>query len=105
MVIDLVDEVNWKAGDKIVLAATDYAPEQSEEATLISCPECSRRQVKIAAMPKYMHYGEITDCVDERGEVGLLTRNIVIRGEVEDECYGLAVCSLLNFGMDLYGGM
>lgn len=104
MVIDLVNEVYWKPGDKIVLAATDYSPEQSEEATLVACPECSRRQVKLSAVPQYMHYGEITNCVDERAEVGLLTRNIVVRGEVENECYGLAVCNLLNYKMDLYGG-
>ena len=35
----------------------------------------------------YMHWGEmIEDRVDERGEVALLTRNIVIRGEMLEEC-------------------
>ena len=34
-----------------------------------------------------MHYGEmVEDRVDERGEVALLTRNIVIRGEMASKC-------------------
>lgn len=37
---------------------------------------------------KYEHWGEMiaNDRVDERGEVALLTRNIVIEGEMEDVC-------------------
>ncbi|XP_060573519.1 cell surface hyaluronidase-like [Ruditapes philippinarum] len=35
---------------------------------------------------KYEHWGTIINRVDERGEVALLTRNIVIEGEVEDNC-------------------
>jgi hypothetical protein len=34
-----------------------------------------------------MHWGEIVDGVDERGEVALLTRNIVIEGEMQPGCY------------------
>ena len=35
----------------------------------------------------FMHWGEmIQERVDERGEVALLTRNIVIRGEMLSEC-------------------
>ena len=38
-------------------------------------------------MLTYMHWGEmIEDRVDERGEVALLTRNIVIRGEMLSSC-------------------
>ena len=35
---------------------------------------------------KYEHFGEIIDRVDERGEVALLTRNIVIEGEMASHC-------------------
>ena len=39
------------------------------------------------AIMNFMHWGEmIEDRVDERGEVALLTRNIVIRGEMMPEC-------------------
>lgn len=35
---------------------------------------------------QYEHFGEIIDRVDMRGEVALLSRNIVIEGEIEDKC-------------------
>ncbi|HTT05370.1 MAG TPA: hypothetical protein VMF64_08775, partial [Steroidobacteraceae bacterium] len=34
---------------------------------------------------KYMHFGKITFGVDERGEVGMLTRNILIEGSEDSE--------------------
>lgn len=34
----------------------------------------------------YEHFGEIVDRVDMRGEVALLTRNIVIEGEIGNAC-------------------
>ncbi|KAK3087910.1 hypothetical protein FSP39_012365 [Pinctada imbricata] len=33
-----------------------------------------------------MHFGQIEDRVDMRGEVGMLTRNIKVRGEMESTC-------------------
>lgn len=33
-----------------------------------------------------MHYGEITYGLDERAEVALLTRNILIEGVMADNC-------------------
>lgn len=42
--------------------------------------------LKLASV-NYMHWGEmIEDRVDGRGEVALLTRNIVIRGEMLYKC-------------------
>ena len=35
----------------------------------------------------YLHYGNFTHNVDERAEVAILTRGIVIEGVMEDECY------------------
>ena len=53
--------------------------------------------------PKYEHFGEIIDRVDERGEVALLTRNIVIEGEVENHCVASnGNCN--KWVMDTYGG-
>ena len=40
----------------------------------------------ISAALDYMHWGEMVEqVVDQRGEVALLTRNIVIHGEMADE--------------------
>lgn len=54
-----------------------------------------------------MHFGEITYGVDERAEVGLLSRNIKIEGTIEDSCYGNTpeekdLCT--KFQRDTFGG-
>lgn len=49
VVLNLQDEVQqtWKPGDQIVIASTDYSMHQAEEFTLLSCPHCTSRQVRI----------------------------------------------------------
>lgn len=37
-----------------------------------------------------------------RAEVGLLTRNILIKGEMEAQCYGNDACKFFDF--DTFGG-
>ncbi|XP_078678580.1 cell surface hyaluronidase CEMIP2-like [Branchiostoma floridae x Branchiostoma belcheri] len=102
-VINLKDDVtSWQPGDHIVLASTDYDMEQAEEFQLLPCPECSAHQVKINGKAKYTHFGEVSDEVDMRGEVGLLTRNVRFQGEVEDSCYGENFCQFFHY--DTYGG-
>ncbi|XP_035684657.1 cell surface hyaluronidase-like [Branchiostoma floridae] len=102
-VINLKDDVSsWQPGDHIVLASTDYNMEQAEEFQLLPCQECSSHQVKISGQARYTHFGEISDDVDLRGEVGLLTRNIKFQGEVEDSCYGDNFCQYFSY--DTYGG-
>eukprot|EP00058_Branchiostoma_floridae_P009863 XP_002595351.1 hypothetical protein BRAFLDRAFT_124938 [Branchiostoma floridae] len=102
-VINLKDDVSsWQPGDHIVLASTDYNMEQAEEFELLPCQECSSHQVKISGQARYTHFGEISDDVDLRGEVGLLTRNIKFQGEVEDSCYGDNFCQYFSY--DTYGG-
>lgn len=52
----------------------------------------------------YLHMGEEVDGVDMRAEVGLLSRNLVVMGEMEDACYPYTkhVCSFFDF--DTFGG-
>uniref|UniRef100_A0A8C7RVK0 hyaluronoglucosaminidase n=1 Tax=Oncorhynchus mykiss TaxID=8022 RepID=A0A8C7RVK0_ONCMY len=52
--------------------------------------------------PQFGHMGEIVDGVDMRAEVALLSRNILIYGEMENTCYGNNWCQF--FGHDTYGG-
>lgn len=49
VVLNLQDEVQqtWLPGDRIVVASTDYSMHQAEEFTLLPCPHCNSRQVKI----------------------------------------------------------
>uniref|UniRef100_A0A7N5KCF6 hyaluronoglucosaminidase n=1 Tax=Ailuropoda melanoleuca TaxID=9646 RepID=A0A7N5KCF6_AILME len=56
----------------------------------------------IEEAPQFLHMGEITDGVDMRAEVGILTRNIVIRGEMEDSCYAGNQCQFFDY--DTFGG-
>ncbi|XP_009468526.1 PREDICTED: transmembrane protein 2-like [Nipponia nippon] len=103
IILHLVDEVtSWLPGDRIVIASTDYSMHQAEEFNLLPCPECKSNQVKIDGSPLYLHIGEVIDGIDMRAEVGLLTRNILIQGEMEDSCYGQNQCQFFSF--DTFGG-
>uniref|UniRef100_A0A665X555 hyaluronoglucosaminidase n=1 Tax=Echeneis naucrates TaxID=173247 RepID=A0A665X555_ECHNA len=105
VVLNLQDEVRptWKPGDRIVVASTDYSMHQAEEFTLLPCPLCTSRQVRIQGeSPQYHHVGEIIDGVDMRAEVALLSKNILIYGEMEKACYGNNKCQFYNH--DTYGG-
>lgn len=50
-----------------------------------------------------MHWGEIIDGVDERAEVALLTRNIVIEGAVQPSCPS-SNNNCDTFDWDTFGG-
>lgn len=49
VVLNLQDEVQqtWKPGNQIVVASTDYSMHQAEDFTLLPCPNCTSRQVRI----------------------------------------------------------
>jgi len=52
---------------------------------------------------RYRHIGATTDDgVDMRAEVGLLSRNIRIHGELEESCYADNLCDY--FQRDTFGG-
>lgn len=46
--------------------------------------------------------GEIVDGVDMRAEAALLSRNILIHGEMENSCYGNNWCQFYTH--DTFGG-
>jgi hypothetical protein len=75
--IEVLNASQWKAGDEIVLASTDFDPRQAERRTISAV---SGNTVTLDKPLEYMHFGKITFDVDERGEVGLLTRNIKVQG-------------------------
>uniref|UniRef100_A0A8C1R1H6 hyaluronoglucosaminidase n=1 Tax=Cyprinus carpio TaxID=7962 RepID=A0A8C1R1H6_CYPCA len=103
VVLNLMDDVSsWKPGDRIVVASTDYSMHQAEEFTLLPCPHCNSKQVRIQGKPQFTHVGEILDGVDMRAEVALLSRNILIHGEMENSCYGKNWCQYFSY--DTFGG-
>jgi len=74
--IEVLDADQWKVGDEIVLASTDYNPRQAERRTISAI---SGNKITLDKKLDYMHFGKITFGVDERGEVGLLSRNIKVQ--------------------------
>ncbi len=83
--IVVLDARGWRAGDEIVLASTDFDPRQAERRTITAIDGNS---LTLDRPLEYMHFGEITFGIDERGEVGLLTRNIRIQAsEDADSTY------------------
>jgi len=80
--IEVLDAAGWRVGDEIVLASTDYDPRQAERRTIAAI---SGNKITLDQKLDYMHFGKITFDVDERGEVGLLTRNIKIQASADAE--------------------
>ncbi len=74
--IEVLNATGWRAGDMIVLASTDFDPHQAERRTISAI---RGNTITLDKKLDYMHFGKITFDVDERGEVGMLSRNIVIQ--------------------------
>src|ERR1700688_5077553 len=74
--IEVLNAAGWRAGDEIVLASTDFDPHQAERRTIAAIRGDA---ITLDKKLDSMHFGKITFDVDERGEVGILSRNIVIQ--------------------------
>src|SRR6185312_10960216 len=100
--IEVLNAAGWRKGDVIVLASTDFNPRQAEERTVTAISGNSLTLDKPLA---YMHFGQITDGVDERGEVGLLTRNIKIQAseDAEKTYFGGHIMAMAGSKMYLSG--
>lgn len=87
--ITLEKSVDWKPGDHIVLASTDFDAHQAEEVTITSVVG---NVVNFQPALNNLHFGVKQTLggktLDERAEVGLLTRNIVIQGGADSESEG-----------------
>ena len=74
--IEVLNAAGWRVGDVIVLASTDFDPHQAERRTIAAI---RGNTITLDKKLDSMHFGKITFDVDERGEVGMLSRNIVIQ--------------------------
>ena len=74
--IQVLNAAGWRVGDEIVLASTDFDPRQAERRNIAAI---SGNTITLDKKLDYMHFGKITFDVDERGEVGMLSRNIVVQ--------------------------
>ncbi|XP_064614514.1 inactive cell surface hyaluronidase CEMIP2-like [Liolophura sinensis] len=102
-VLTLEDNVSsWEEGDKVVISSTSRDMHDAEEFTVLSCEDCMYNQLKIGGLVKNDHYGGFYKGVDMRAEIGILTRNVKLRGEMESQCYGRNWCNY--FSHDTFGG-
>ena len=97
-IITLMESVSsWNIGDEIVIASTDYDPRRSEVFTIMDCGNiCDINQLKLNRPAKFNHWGRIDKRtgLDQRAEVGLLSRNVRFYGSETDECeYAESRCS------------
>jgi G8 domain-containing protein len=100
--IEVLDAKGWKVGDEIVLASTDYDPRQAERRTISAI---KGNTITLDKKLEYMHFGKITFGVDERGEVGMLTRNIKIQAspDAEQSFFGGHVMAMVASHMFVEG--
>jgi hypothetical protein len=79
--ITTMKAVDWKVGDEIVIATSDYEPHHTETRTITGI---SGDAVMLDAPLKYLHFGITStygsSTVEHRAEVGLLSRNVRIVG-------------------------
>src|SRR5688572_6280211 len=80
--IQVLNASGWKVGDQIILASTDFDPRQAEKRTITAV---NGNTLTLDKKLDYMHFGKITFEVDQRGEVGLLTRNVKIQASADAE--------------------
>lgn len=87
--ITLMTAVNWSVGDEIVIASTDYDYNQAE-VRRIATISGDGLTITFADALLYKHYAAVESYTDYTGtaknvpiraEVGVLTRNIIIKGD------------------------
>jgi hypothetical protein len=87
--ITLNTVVDWKAGEQIAIASTSYNPREGEK-RFITAVDNSNPTKPVLTLNKPLEYKHFaaretfgSDFIDMRAEVGLLTRNVVFRGDPE----------------------
>ena len=82
--LTLLEPGGWRAGEKIVIASSSFNPEEVEVRNITSVSS-DGKTLTLETGLKYAHYGVLQTfdgkTLDERAEVGLLSRNIVIQGD------------------------
>ena len=100
--IQVLNAAGWRVGDEIVLASTDFDPRQAERRNIAAI---SGNTITLDKKLDYMHFGKITFDVDERGEVGMLSRNIVVQAspDADQTLFGGHIMAMLGSKMYVDG--
>lgn len=95
--ITLKETVDWEIGDRIVIASTDFDMNQAEEKTITNVStNAGRTTLTLNSALQFGHYGQLQNythgkdatlnwVLDERAEVGLLSKSILIQGDLSSE--------------------
>jgi hypothetical protein len=87
--ITMIRDVDWKKGETIAVASTDYSGRHAEKRIIVDVDNTnpSKPVITVDKPFEYKHFAETqtfgTDTIDMRAEVALLTRNVVYRGDPE----------------------
>jgi hypothetical protein len=82
--IKVLEASQWRVGDRIVVAPTDFDPLEAEERAITAI---NGTTLTLDAPLKYRHWGKVQTLgstgatMDQRAEVALLSRNITLRGQ------------------------
>ncbi len=100
--IEVLSAADWKVGEEIVLASTDFDPRQAERRTIAGV---KGNTITLDKKLDYMHFGKITFDVDERGEVAMISRNIKLQAsaDAEQSFYGGHVMAMVGSKMFVEG--
>jgi cell migration-inducing and hyaluronan-binding protein len=100
--IEVLNAAGWRVGDEIVLASTDFDPRQAERRTIAAI---NGNDVTLDRPLDYMHFGEVTFGVDQRGEVGLLTRNVRVQAseDAEESYFGGHIMAMIRSQLHVSG--
>lgn len=97
--IELAEDIDWKVGERIAIASTDYSSTHSEEATIV---DVAGRRISLDRPLRYGHFGDLQRygdaTLDERAEVALLSRNIVVRGAEDSQSDGFGGQMMIENG-------
>ena len=82
MTLQLTDPVDWPVGGEIVVTSTDFDLDQAERRTIARVGKPGDQSLPLDVPLDYLHWGAVeSSLVDERGEVALLSRSIIIQGD------------------------
>ena len=86
--LELTQQVTWQVGDRVVLASTSQRLYENEELNVTGVSS-DGKTIDVTPALKYTHVSVVQSLggwnVETRAEVGLLTRNVVVEGSVNDE--------------------
>ena len=104
--LELERAVDWRPGDRVVVASTSFDPAEGEDAVVA---EVNGTTVTLSSPLRYAHWGTVQTIaggtVDERAEVGLLSRNIIVRGDERSEATGFGGHIMMMGGVSRIEGV